>query len=118
MCTSRGQVLAEAGGALGAAFFSGGAPPDVVRLIVARLADWALVGQVLPDGSVRRMAHAHVDSATAARLSATAQFTPAQPGADYLDAVARVLRSGRQFSTPDISQRPGLVPAGLEVAGT
>src|SRR4051794_35814865 len=118
MSTPGSQVLAEAGRAFSAAFDPEVAPWNVVRFIVPRLADWALVGQALADGAVRRMAHAHVDATTAARISSLVRFTPAQPGADYLDAVARVLRSGRQFSTSDVSQRPGLMPPGLDVPGT
>jgi len=118
MCTPQSQVLAEAGRAFSAAFDPEVAPWNVVRFIVPRLADWALIGQVAADGSVHRVAHAHVDSVLATQLSGVARFTPTPPSAEYLDAVARVLRSGRQFATPDISQRPGLLPPGLEVPGT
>jgi GAF domain-containing protein len=118
MWTPHRQLLAEAGRAFSAAFDPDIAPWNVVRFLVPRLADWALVGHVLGDGSIRRMAHAHVDSAAAARLSTMTRFMPARRGAEYLDAVARVLRSGRQFVIPDVSERPELLPAGLEVAGT
>ena len=119
MFTPRGQVLAEAGRAFSVAFDSEVAPWNVVRFIVPRLADWALVGQVAADGSVRRLAHAHVDTAAAARMSNLARFTPSQPGAEYLDAVARraalrVVSSRRPMSVSG----PGLMPQGLEVAGT
>src|SRR5262245_6584639 len=118
MSTPHRQVLAEAGRAFSAAFDPEVAPWNVVRFLVPRLADWALVGQVGEDGSVERMAHAHIDPSGVQALSEVERFTPAGHGDEYLDAVARVYRSGRPFAVADVSQRPALLPPGLRVPGT
>jgi GAF domain-containing protein len=118
MFTPHRQILAEAGRAFSAAFDPEVAPWNVVRFFVPRMADWAVVGQVADDGSVTRVAHAHVDPMLAQQLAGVDRIVPAGHGAEYLDAVARVFRTGRPFAVADASDRPALLPPGLRVPDT
>jgi transcriptional regulator with GAF, ATPase, and Fis domain len=108
MCQPRRQILAEAGRVFGAAFDPVTAPWNIAQFLVPLLADWSLIGVLAADGSIRRLAHAHVESSAIAQLTQLAVFTPSRT-----DAVGRVLRSGRPCVAHHVDQRVALLPPEL-----
>lgn len=118
MSHPRHQILAEAGRAFGATFDPVAAPWNVAQFLVPRLADWSLVGVLGSDGSIERVAHAHVDPQCAAQLGRLARIVPGRSTSGRMYAITRVLRFGRPFLIADVAQRPDLLPGPFNGLGT
>src|SRR5262245_42467670 len=87
------QLLAEAGRAFGAAFDPVAAPWNVVRFLVPRVADWAMIGIVDRDGNLQRAAHA--DSTPAGVPGVTSPDIFMNEPVAQASAIEHVLRTGR-----------------------
>jgi len=72
----------------------------IAGLAVPRIADWCAVDIVEPDGSLRRVATAHIDPAKVALANQIAERYPSDPSAG---GVARVVRTGVTEVYPDIT---------------
>jgi PAS domain S-box-containing protein len=73
---------------------------NVAKLAVPQFADWCAIDMVEPDGSLRRLAVAHVDPAKAGWANALAEKYPPDPEAAY--GVPNVLRTRRPEFLSDI----------------
>jgi len=87
------QFLAEASAVLASSLDYEATIASVTRLTVPKMADWALVDMLMPDGSIDRLAVAHVNPARA-RLAATL-LRRGPHRFDDSTGIARVIRNGR-----------------------
>jgi GAF domain-containing protein len=67
-------------------------------LIVPRVADWATINRLLPDGSFERVAHHHADPVFDERLQ---RMKPSPPPKNAKVGIAHVLKSGESILVPD-----------------
>ena len=96
----RSAFLAEAGALLAASLNYERTLAKVARLGVPTLADWCAVDVLESDGSIRRLAIAHVDPAKAALANRMRRrYPPEDAGA----GLGKVLRTGRPELLPEIS---------------
>lgn len=95
------KFLAEASALLAASLDYETTLASVARLAVSHLADLCIVDSLEPDGSVRRLAMAHVDPTQEQRLQALQQHY--SPVAGQPHPVLKVLRTGQSDLIPDLS---------------
>ena len=76
---------------------------NLAALAVPRFADWCSIDMVQPDGSIGRLAVAHVDPEKSRRAHELAESYPADPNAPY--GVANVIRTGDPELLPEIPER-------------
>ncbi len=96
------RFLAEAGEILASSLDYATTLKSVARLAVPRLADWCGVDIVEEDGSVSRLAVAHVDPAKVEWAYQLQQRYPFDP--DAPTGLARVLRTGEAEFYPELSE--------------
>ena len=94
------RFLAEAGTILASSLETESTLASVARLAVPALADWCFVDLVADDGTIHRVASAHVDPALEARAAELARF-PRCPHGPTVSA--RVIRSGRPWFAPEVT---------------
>jgi GAF domain-containing protein len=109
------ELLAEAGRAFGAAFDPVAAPWNVVRFLVPRVADWAMIGVVDDNGMLQRVAYADNNPADDASPASPELFT-SEPIA-HASAIGHVLRTGRPLVVADLDGRAAVLPQGLANLG-
>ena len=73
----------------------------VARLVVPHIADWCAIDAVAGDGTIRRMAVAHVDADKVTWAREINERYPIHPNAPH--GVAQVIRSGEPAIYPDIT---------------
>ncbi|MBX6341826.1 MAG: GAF domain-containing protein, partial [Thermomicrobiaceae bacterium] len=103
------RFLAEAGEILASSLDYATTLKSVARLAVPRLADWCGVDIVEEDGSVSRLAVAHVDPAKVEWAYQLQQRYPFDP--DAPSGLARVLRTGEAEFYPELSEEMLLASA-------
>ncbi len=94
------RFLAEASSLLAGSLDYATTLESVARLAVPGMADWCAVDIVSDDGSVERVAVAHVDPEKVALARSLEQRYPSNPDAPY--GVPNVLRTGRSEIYPEI----------------
>ncbi len=97
------RFLSEASGALASSLDYETTLASVARLAVPRLADWCAVDMVGPDGSIRRLAVAHVDPTRVDLAHELVRRYP--PDAASPRGVPAIVRTGRPELIPEISDR-------------
>jgi PAS domain S-box-containing protein len=95
-----GRFLADASKSLAALVDHGSTMQKVARLAVPAFADWSAVDIVEPDGSVRRAAVVHADSAKIDLVHELTRRYP--PDSTAPVGLANVLRTGQSEMLPDI----------------
>lgn len=97
------KFLAEASALLAASLDYETTLASVARLAVSHLADICIIDVLEPDGSMRRLAVAHVDPAQEQALRELQEgYTPA-PTLGQAHPVLKVLRTGRSDLMPELS---------------
>ena len=97
----RQALLAQASALLGRSLDQPSLLSDLARLCVPALADGCEVHLVLPDGSLRLAAHAHVDPAKADLARRLDERHPLAP--DAPSGVPEVVRTGRTLLVRDVT---------------
>ena len=96
------RFMAEAGALLGASLDFESTLESVASMAVPAIADWCAVDLVTDDGSVRRVAAAHVDADLTAVLADVAERWPARMNDPY--GPGKVIRTGEAEHLRDISE--------------
>src|SRR3954463_7390701 len=91
--------LAEASTVLGASLDYETTLASVARLCVPDMADWCTVDVLSPDGSIQRLAVAHVDPSKEQYAHELDHRYPLDPNDD--SGVSRALRTGRSELVPE-----------------
>ena len=87
------RFLAEAGELLASSLDYETTLANVARLAVPRFADWCTIDMLEPDGSIGRLAVAHVDPTKVRWANELAERHPPRPNAKY--GVPKVIRTGQ-----------------------
>jgi signal transduction histidine kinase/ActR/RegA family two-component response regulator len=95
------RFLADASAALAGLVDYESTLQKVARLAVPAFADWCGVDLLADDGTLKRVAIAHVDPAKLALVQELRRRFPPDPDAPY--GVWHILRTGRSEMTPDIT---------------
>lgn len=102
------RFLAEASAVLASSLDYETTMRQVVELAVPRLADWCAVDLVQTDGTVARLALAHVDAESASAVQEMSARYSVNPQAEF--GIVNVMRSGESLYYPDIADEllPGV----------
>lgn len=87
------RMLAQTGAILTASLNVDRTLGDVAHMVVPSFADWCVIDLVNPDGSLRRVATAHIDPRKVRRVKEVSQKYPPDPNATY--GVPEVVRTGK-----------------------
>jgi PAS domain S-box-containing protein len=98
----RTHFLAEAGLVLASSLDYRTTLESLARLAVPEIADWCAVDMVAPDGSLSRLAVAHVDPARVEQVREIERRYPPRPDAPF--GVPNVVRTGKAELYPEITE--------------
>ncbi len=96
------RFLAEASAVLSGSLNYATTLAAVARLAVPTLGDWCIVDMIEEDGTLRRMAVAHLDEAKAEAVRTSG--VGLHHAADATDGLPHVLRTGRPRLFPDVTE--------------